>query len=113
MSAPPGAWWSVTASPAAAPSISTSCSEPEPTLSPKAPWPENEKEEYIFTINILSYNPTGLDTCRELNSCCNCILCTVNKMSFILQMHYENLPAIAGLIFKNRIKLIFILEIKT
>ena len=83
MSALLGACGSVTASPAAAPSISTSCSEPEPTLSPKAPWPENEKEEYIFTI-ILLYNPTGQETCKELNSCCNRILCNVNKMSFIL-----------------------------
>ena len=55
MSAGPGACGSVTASPAAAPSISTSCSEPEPTLSHKALWPENEKEEYIFTIILFYY----------------------------------------------------------
>ena len=88
MSAVPVACGSVTGSPAAAPSISTSCSEPEPTLSLGALWAASEEQElYFYHCTFLKPSwSINLTTGLELNCYCNCIriLCTDNKRSFIL-----------------------------
>ena len=90
MSAGPGVCGSVTGSPVAARSISTSCSEPEPTLSPRpaALWAASEEEEelYFYHCTFLKPSCSNLTTGLVLNCCCHCICirCTVNKRSFIL-----------------------------
>ena len=77
MSAAPGECRSVTASPVAVRSISTSCSEPEHTLSPDpaAASDKTRDEESYFTI-IRFYNPNIIST---LSLHCHCILVLVLK----------------------------------